>query len=68
MPAKVVLKMHQSVDGFVCTTTGDIGWLFPHMDESVYMWEVERLWHAGLHVMGKNLYEIMASYWPTSWT
>ena len=66
MPAKLVLKMHQSIDGFVCTMTGDNSWFFPHMDEHVYKWEVERLWQAGLHVMGKNLYEIMASYWPTS--
>ena len=66
MSAKLVLKMHQTIDGFVCATTGDDGFLFPHMDEHVLRWEVEHLWQAGLHIMGRNLYEIMASYWPNS--
>jgi dihydrofolate reductase len=66
VPAKLILKMHQSIDGFVCTTSGDNAWLFPHMDASVFRWEVDRLWQADAHIMGRNLYEIMASYWPTS--
>ncbi len=36
------------------------------MDESVLKWEMERLWQAGTHIMGRVLYEIMASYLPTS--
>jgi len=63
MPAKVILKMHQSLDGFVCTEANDESWLFPHMDEKVLEWEVERLWRAGVHIMGRNLYEVMAAYW-----
>jgi hypothetical protein len=66
MSAKVVLKMHQTINGFACTTTGDDGWAFPHMDESVLKREVQRLWEAGVHIMGRNLYETMASYWPSS--
>ncbi len=66
MSSRVVLKMHTSLDGFVCTPTGDTEWLFQHMDEVVINWEVERLWRAGFHVMGRRLYEIMASYWPNS--
>ena len=66
MSAKLVLKMHQSIDGFVCTVNGEDKWLRPHMDESVLKWEMERLWQAGTHIMGRVLYEIMASYWPTS--
>jgi dihydrofolate reductase len=66
MPSRVIVKMHTSLDGFVCTPTGDTEWLFPHMDENVINWEVERLWQAGFHIMGRNLYKIMTSYWPTS--
>lgn len=66
MSAKLVLKMHQSIDGFVCSVNGEDEWLRAHMDESVLKWEVERLWQAGTHIMGRVLYEIMASYWPTS--
>jgi dihydrofolate reductase len=66
MPAKLILKMHQSIDGFVCTPSGDESWVFMHMDESVLKWEVDHLWQAGTHIMGSNLYRIMAAYWPDS--
>lgn len=66
MSTKLILKMHTSIDGFVCTPTGDDSWLFPHFEENLQRWEVERLWQAGVHIMGRTLYEIMASYWPTS--
>jgi dihydrofolate reductase len=68
MTTKLILKMHISVDGFVCTPTGDNSWLFAHMDASVNQWEIERLWQAGVHIMGSRLYQMMASYWPTSTT
>ena len=66
MPSRVILKMHTSLDGFVCTPDGNTDWIFKHMDHDVVRWEVERLWQAGFHVMGKNLYDIMAAYWPAS--
>ena len=66
MPAKVVLKMHQTLDGFVCTTSGDEAWASARMDEAVFKWETEHLWLAGVHIMGRKLYQIMESYWPSS--
>jgi hypothetical protein len=64
MPAKVVLKMRQTLDGFVCASSGDTSFLFAHIDEEAYKWEAEYLWQAGVHVMGKNFYNNMAAYWP----
>jgi len=64
MPSKVILKMHTSIDGFVCTPDGDTAWIYQHMDDEVIRWEVERLWQAGVHVMGRKLHDIMAAYWP----
>jgi dihydrofolate reductase len=66
MSGKLVLKMRQTIDGFVCTETGDDAFLRPHIDEEALTWETEHLWRAGVHIMGRNLYQIMASYWPTS--
>jgi dihydrofolate reductase len=66
MSAKVVLKMRQTIDGFVCTPSGDDSFLFAHIDEEAFKWETEHLWRAGIHVMGKNLYHNMAAYWPSS--
>lgn len=66
MPGKVVLKMRQSLDGFVCSPAGDDSFLFPYIDDEAFAWECEYLSRAGVHVMGRNLYNIMAAYWPTS--
>ncbi len=62
----LILKMHASVDGYVCTPTGDVEWIFPDFDDELQKWEVERLWQAGCHIMGRALYEEMAPYWPNS--
>ena len=63
----VVLKMHVSLDGYVKATSGDVmGWIFRTYDEELKAWEVDLLWQAGTHIMGRRLYEEMAAYWPTS--
>jgi dihydrofolate reductase len=66
MSAKLVLKMRQSIDGFVCNSHGDESFLFSHIDAEALEWETKHLWQAGLHLMGRNLYHTMAAYWPTS--
>jgi dihydrofolate reductase len=66
MAARVVLKMRQSIDGFVCSANNDDSFLFAHIDEEALAWEAEHLWRAGVHVMGRMLYQSMAAYWPTS--
>ena len=63
----VVLKMHVSLDGYVKATSGDVmGWIFRTYDDELKAWEVDLLWQAGTHNMGRRLYEEMAAYWPTS--
>jgi dihydrofolate reductase len=66
MAAKLVLKMRQTIDGFVCTPGGDDSFLFAHIDEEALAWEAEHLWLAGTHLMGRKLYGRMADFWPTS--
>lgn len=64
---KVVLKMHISLDGYVRAASGDVmDWIFRTWDDELKTWEVERLWQAGTHIMGRRLYEEMAAYWPSS--
>jgi dihydrofolate reductase len=62
----VVLKMHVSLDGFVGTDSGDVSWVFQHLDEDTRAWEVDGLWQAGVHIMGAVTYDDMAAHWPTS--
>ena len=64
---KVVLKIHVSLDGFIRAEGADpIGWVFRTYDDALKAWEVDLLWQAGIHVMGRALYEEMAAYWPGS--
>jgi len=64
---KVVLKMHVSLDGYVRAASGDVmDWVFRTYDDELKAWEVDLLWQAGTHIMGRRLYEEMAAYWPTS--
>ena len=63
---KLVLKMSVSVDGYVGTSDGDLGWVFPSVDSEVTNWLVDVLRNAGTHIMGRALYDTMAAYWPTA--
>lgn len=63
---KLAMKVHISLDGFVATENGGLGWLFEHFDDELREWEVEGLWRAGVHVMGRVTFGDMAAHWPTS--
>jgi dihydrofolate reductase len=63
---KVILKMHVSLDGFVARLDGDLDWFRDAFDDELTAWEVEGLWRAGVHIMGRASYHDMAAYWPNS--
>ena len=63
---KLILKMDLSLDGFVSGPKGESDWIFETLDEGCRIWELEAIWQAGLHVMGRKTFEAMASYWPVS--
>ena len=63
---KLILKMDVSLEGFVGGPNGESDWIFDTGDEGSTIWEVEAIWQAGLHVMGRKTFEAMASYWPSS--
>jgi dihydrofolate reductase len=63
---KVILKMHVSLDGFVARLDGDLDWFRDAFDDELTAWEVEGLWRAGVHIMGRATYHDMAAYWPNS--
>lgn len=64
--SKLVLQMQISVDGFVAGPSGELDWVFKSIDEATTAWIAERLWQAGVHIMGRQTFEDMASHWPTS--
>jgi dihydrofolate reductase len=61
---KVVLIMTASIDGFVIGPKGHAGGM-PEPDE-LQRWKLNRIQHAGTHIMGRVTYEEMAGFWPTS--
>ena len=63
---KLILKMDVSLDGFVGGLNGESDWIFQTCDEGCTIWEVETIWRAGLHVMGRKTFDAMASYWPSA--
>jgi dihydrofolate reductase len=63
---KLVLKMSMSIDGFVGGPDGELDWIFRSIDDASAAWEVERLWEAGLHIMGSRTFQDMKAWWPQS--
>jgi len=53
--------MHVSLDGYVRAASGGVmDWVFRSYDDELKAWEVDTLWQAGTHIMGRNFYEEMA--------
>jgi len=63
---KLIMKMSMSVDGFVGGPNGENDWIFRSSDETSRAWVVGQMWEAGLIIMGRKSFEIMAPYWPTA--
>ena len=60
------MKMSMSVDGFVSDANGGNDWIFKTGDEESKAWAVGLSWEAGLIIMGRKSFEMMAPYWPTA--
>src|SRR5512133_4377455 len=63
---KLILKMSLSADGFAGGPNGEMDWLFKTMDKGITDWTVNKLWQAGVHIMGSRTFHDMAAYWPYS--
>ena len=63
---KLIMKMSMSLDGFVSTAEGGGDWVFKNSDEESRAWSVAQTSDAGLIIMGRKSFEMLASYWPTA--
>jgi dihydrofolate reductase len=63
---RLVLKMSVSLDGFVCGPGGELDWIFRSHDSEMTAWTVEKIWQAGVHLMGGHTFRDMAAWWPYS--
>ncbi|RFM30447.1 dihydrofolate reductase family protein [Deminuibacter soli] len=63
---KLIMKMSVSVDGFAGGPNGEKDWVFKSSDEHSRAWLVEHTRQAGLIIMGRKSFEMMAPYWVTA--
>ena len=65
---KLVVSMAMSLDGLVARPGrfGAGGWGVPPEDPALKQHKLGWFPHVELHLMGRNTYEEMASFWPTS--
>ena len=63
---KLIMKMSLSVDGFVAGPDGKADWIFKNSDETSRAWSVAQSREAGLIIMGRKSFEVLAAYWPTA--
>jgi len=64
MIRKVIYAMMVSLDGFVESTNGDIGWSAP--DQELHKHFNDQESSIDIHLYGRRMYENMAAYWPTA--
>jgi dihydrofolate reductase len=65
---KLVLQMGMSLDGLVARPGrhGSGDWGLPPEDPALKQRKLDWLRNTGMHLMGRNTYEEMAEFWPTS--
>jgi dihydrofolate reductase len=63
---KLVLKMSMSVDGFVTSRDGDPAWMLRGSTPDSAEWVRQTLASAGVHAIGRRLFEDWATLWPAS--
>lgn len=67
---KMVLAMMASLDGFAAGPNGEMDWLPPFNDESLWKDTHEEMWNqlnaVDTIVLGRVTYQIWEKYWPTA--
>src|SRR4051812_31139109 len=60
---KIVLFLHQSLDGYCATVDGGLDWIPYNKDLQKYADKIVQT--VGSPMYGRKTYELMKSYWPT---
>jgi dihydrofolate reductase len=61
---RLIYSMLVSLDGFMETADGGIGWTIP--DEELHSFANNQARESGVFLYGRRLYQVMADFWPTA--
>jgi dihydrofolate reductase len=61
---KIIVWMQSSLDGFSCGPQGEFDW--PRIGDELHTHFVDTLRSAGAFVYGRNVFEMMAAFWPVA--
>jgi dihydrofolate reductase len=61
---RVIYCMNVSLDGFVATSDGDLGWA--DVGPELHAWFNDQLRSMDASLYGRRIYQTMAAYWPTA--
>lgn len=62
--SKLIYSMSVSLDGYVATRDGSLG--FVHVDDELHALFNDEARPLGTMLHGRRMYELMAAYWPTA--
>jgi dihydrofolate reductase len=62
--SKIVLFMHQSLDGFAAGKNGELNWVY--IDRELFDYVEERILKTNIALYGRVTFQMMESYWPTA--
>jgi dihydrofolate reductase len=63
---ELILKMSQSINGFVGGPNGELDWMLAGDGAGSKAWQLARAWNASLHIMGRKSFNDMKWQWPSS--
>ncbi|WP_232796803.1 dihydrofolate reductase family protein [Blastococcus atacamensis] len=61
---KLTFGMNVSLDGYIATPGGDLGWSVPSHER--FSWWSDRVGATGTALYGRRLWQTMSSHWPTA--
>lgn len=59
---KIIVWMQSSIDGYTAGPKGEFDW--PQVGDELHAYFVSTLQEAGLFIYGRNVFDMMAAYWP----
>jgi dihydrofolate reductase len=61
---KLIYCFNASLDGYIATPGGDLGWTV--LSDELHQWFNDHMRASGISLYGRKLWEVMSAHWPTA--